>query len=906
MQRFYFLLCAISYLLFGQPLLGAAQFTAIPDTTFERYLITSGIDSDGLMNGQIATADAAAATTINIVGQGQPGMLRSLAGIEDFSSLTILVCTTQRMDSLDLRNNTNLQVVNVSNNSLTKLQMDGLVNLRELNCNNNQLPQINLSTNINLETLIINSNVLDSIDISQNSSLLTFIAAYNTLSQIDLSNQPLLTELNLAGNLLSTIDLSQQSNLLHLFLELNTIPRLDLSNNQLLERLVVYNNLLDSLDLSVQTKLELFYCYNNQLTNLDLSNCFHLKFLQGQNNDLERLNLHNGNNASIATMLVQGNAGNLIICVDSVYNVNNTWAKDDFATYSFACEPNVRGVFALDQNVNCVVESNEPRLSYQFLQVSSATDTLYATSNQLGQYQFGLQTGNYTLNALPISPYWTPCPNPQQLQVDSLNDRDTINWSMDASTLCPYLLVDLGAPFLRATGGGSSYTVSYCNLGTLAAHTPYVEVTLDTFLTFLGSSIPVSSQQGNVYTFQLDTLEVGACGAFNLLVVVDTAAQVGQTHCSQAHIFPDSNCANIWTGAVINAKGNCQQDTVFFILKNTGGNMQMAQAYTIFEDDIIIRLSPFNLSSGDSMVIAQAAKEGSTYRIEAHQDLGYPSSLGMPFIHAVVEGCNPTPNGNFNTGFVLQYYTGNSSPHVAVDCQPSIAAYDPNDKMAQPVGYGNQHYITANTPLRYRIRFQNTGNDTAFNIVIIDTLSEHLHIPSLQMGSSSHPYTWELREGHILELRFTDIKLVDSTTNEPLSHGFFHYSILPKSTLADGIVINNRATIYFDYNAPIFTNTSFHTIGEDFIRVPIQTLEAARNLDNIAVYPNPTQQQLYIDNLHNSIHLIALYDQLGQVVLEQTAGGGIEQLNLAALPAGLYYLRLSNNQQQAIKKIIKQ
>jgi hypothetical protein len=54
--------------------------------------------------------------------------------------------------------------------------------------------------------------------------------------------------------------------------------------------------------------------------------------------------------------------------------------------------------------------------------------------------------------------------------------------------------------------------------------------------------------------------------------------------------------------------------------------------------------------------------------------------------------------------------------------------------------------------------------------------------------------------------------LPDSTTDEPGSQGYVIYRIKPLPTLAFGDVIENTASIYFDENPPIVTNTTFHTI----------------------------------------------------------------------------------------------
>jgi uncharacterized repeat protein (TIGR01451 family) len=53
------------------------------------------------------------------------------------------------------------------------------------------------------------------------------------------------------------------------------------------------------------------------------------------------------------------------------------------------------------------------------------------------------------------------------------------------------------------------------------------------------------------------------------------------------------------------------------------------------------------------------------------------------------------------------------------DCSdPITGSYDPNDKTATP-----GEIALPDQWIDYRIRFQNTGNDTAFNIHLMDTLS---------------------------------------------------------------------------------------------------------------------------------------------------------------------------------------
>ncbi|MEM6803078.1 MAG: hypothetical protein AAF696_16860, partial [Bacteroidota bacterium] len=98
-------------------------------------------------------------------------------------------------------------------------------------------------------------------------------------------------------------------------------------------------------------------------------------------------------------------------------------------------------------------------------------------------------------------------------------------------------------------------------------------------------------------------------------------------------------------------------------------------------------------------------------------------------------------------------------------------AYDPNDKQASPSGNIPPSDIQQGQWLDYTIRFQNVGNDTAFNIVIKDTLDRKLDLGTLQMTAASHPYFFLIENNRSLSITFPDVLLVDSTTNEADSHG---------------------------------------------------------------------------------------------------------------------------------------
>jgi hypothetical protein len=141
-------------------------------------------------------------------------------------------------------------------------------------------------------------------------------------------------------------------------------------------------------------------------------------------------------------------------------------------------------------------------------------------------------------------------------------------------------------------------------------------------------------------------------------------------------------------------------------------------------------------------------------------------------------------------------------------------SYDPNDKGVEPAGDGPAGNIPPDTEwLTYTVRFQNTGNDTAFAVVIRDQLSPLLQRGTLEVLATSHTLTqMTLTSGGLAAFHFDNILLPDSGTNEQASHGYVRFRIRPLPDLAMGSIIQNTAGIYFDLNPPVVTNTVLNTV----------------------------------------------------------------------------------------------
>jgi hypothetical protein len=878
-----------------------AQITLIPDPYFESKLISLGVDSDGAINGQILSSDAAAVTYLDIGNSNNQGWITDLIGIDSFVNLVYLSCSGNQITSLSLNNLPLLRKLRVTSNQLTTLNLSSTVNLDTLWASNNLITTIDLSSCVNLVELRFTGNLITTLDLSNNVNLEYIYCYSNELDSIEFSTHPNLTFMSCWGNNLNTIDFSGMPNLYSLYCHDNKITEFDLSNVPNLRTFYCQDNRLPEIDLSFSTYLDYFNCSDNLLSSLDFAGASNISELSCKNNYFNTLDV-----TGIFTLYnfdSRGNSPGLRICVNDIVAAQNApnWDKDPAASYTLSCAlPNVEGQVSVDTNSNCVVDSLEQGLSSCIIEWkdSVSSQVYYTITNPNGAYSVGLPMGTYYTKITTPNIYWVPCLDSQIVHILSSGSVSSSDWAINDVINCPYVTVDISAPFLRMTGGGSSYSVSYCNNGTLPASNVYVEVNLDPALNFISSSIPFSAQVGNVYTFNIGALPMGDCGSFYIQVVVDTSAQFQQTHCTEAHIFPDSFCVPVWSGPIVDGSAVCNIDTISFFIDNIGSAMLGPHQYTIIEDDIAMRVGTIQLGAGQSTVIEQEVRLSKTYRIEIEQAVGFPPILGDPVFSIAVEGCNPLSNGSFNTGFITQFPNGNSSPFIAVDCQQNVASYDPNDKAAQPEGYGVQHYIEKNSPIDYKIRFQNTGTDTAFNIIIIDTLSAYLDLTSLQMGASSHAHTWEIIDSNTLKVTFANVVLVDSNANEALSHGFFRYRINQKTNNSLGSLIENQAAIYFDYNPPIFTNTTFHTIGENFVPLVLTIEDIYEESIEVTAFPNPFNYSttIKVEGKEYGELELSVFDITGRMMTKrQSTSSNQIQLSRGNLQAGIYFYELKGD-----------
>ena len=265
----------ILLILFCLPIIGFGQNVNIPDANFKAYLVgNTAINTNGDAEIQVSEA---------IVFNGTIDLdnlnISDLTGIEYFTILTELDCNNNNLTSLDISQNTSLNLLYCANNQLTSLDINAATALNVVQCQNNDLTSLDVSTNTALNTLYCQYNQLTSLDVSTNTAL----------------------------------------TILHCYL--NQLTILDISNDTALIELSCYFNQLTSLDVSNNTALNTLYCSNNNLTTLDV---------------------RNGNNTNFSVVNYSFNAKNnpnlYCIDVDNVAWSNANWINiDTWASFGTNC-----------------------------------------------------------------------------------------------------------------------------------------------------------------------------------------------------------------------------------------------------------------------------------------------------------------------------------------------------------------------------------------------------------------------------------------------------------------------------------------------------------------------------------------------------------------------------------------
>ena len=244
--------------------------------------------------------------------------------------------------------------------------------------------------------------------------------------------------------------------------------------------------------------------------------------------------------------------------------------------------------------------------------------------------------------------------------------------------------------------------------------------------------------------------------------------------------------------------------------------------------------------------------------------------------------------------------TDTSNNHtIVIDTVKS--GYDPNEMSVSPSGcIGSPSPVST---LQYSIGFENTGNDTAHNIYVMDTLSDNTDPSSVNLlFASAEMFVSKIHSGGhtILKFDFPHINLLDSSHHNQCN-GAVIFNINTKSGLSFGTTIDNRAGIYFDYNDVVMTNTTENTIG-----CPVATEVPQNKSVSLDVYPNPAGNELYVRSGSNSYSSFVVTNAIGQEIMQGPINGAVTRLNINLFAPGLYYIAVKGTDDVQVRKWLKQ
>jgi uncharacterized repeat protein (TIGR01451 family) len=206
--------------------------------------------------------------------------------------------------------------------------------------------------------------------------------------------------------------------------------------------------------------------------------------------------------------------------------------------------------------------------------------------------------------------------------------------------------------------------------------------------------------------------------------------------------------------------------------------------------------------------------------------------------------------------------------------------------------------FTADDYLYYTIRFENTGTAAALNVRVQDYLEGAIDPDSFRMVSASHNYVLD-RIGNQLTWRFENILLPAAVQDANGAKGYVQFKVKPLPGYSVGDMIQNTASIFFDYNPAIVTNT--------FATTFVESLGVDEYADSqFSIYPNPANDFINVKVKDGSLQKMTVYDLLGKTILEAGSSDiASGSMDISGVSSGIYLLEVvSDNNLKVTKKLI--
>lgn len=748
--------------------------------------------------------------------------------------------------------------LNVGNaNIIDVTGINGFSNLKKFDCSNNQIVTLNLTSINTLITLFCYSNSLSTLSINGLSNLKYLYSSFNDLNTLDVSTNTNLRDLDVMNNSITALNTSNLILLDYLECRNNQITNLNVNSNVNLTALNCSNNLLTSLNVTALPLLEQLYCENNQLTNLQFGANSVLSQLSCGENNLTTLNTStlvglsslDCSNNQISNFDVSQNLNlNSFICANNTITTLDCSLNTNLTTLSILNNPNLQTLFIKNgvNELNADSLLNCPNLTYicadDFQILSIAASYPLITINSFCTFAPG---GNFnTITGTAI--------------IDGNN-----NGCNSSDSIMPYLGLNV------SLNGVSTNTSVYTNgLGIY-----------NLFTTFPGIYQLTANLENPTY-FNFSSVEVDSNTINDLTILQNICITPNGSH-------PDVEVVL----APIDAARPGFNASYELAYKNKG-NQTLSGTVTLNYNDSVL-----------DYVSTTTAPTSQTSGV-----INWNYSNLQPFenrsIGLVLNVNSPVETPAVNIDDILNFTTtitplaGDEIPadNTFVFNQTVVGSYDPNDitclqgDTVSPSEIGNY--------LHYVINFENTGTYYAENVVVQDIIdTTQYDISSLQILNSSHNMDARIN-GNVVEFVFQNINLAAVSGNPPVGgHGNVLFKIRSKSNLVTGDQVIKKASIFFDYNAPIITNdaeTTYTSLNNGGFNPD----------DSLSVYPNPTSSVLNITS-DNTIESIELYDIQGRILEKSFQNSNAVILDISNRQSGIYFLKITSDKGSKVEKVVK-
>ncbi|KMQ60656.1 hypothetical protein ACM40_12885 [Chryseobacterium sp. BLS98] len=674
----------------------------------------------------------------------------------------------------------------------------------------------------------------------------------SAIVNLDISNLPKMNILTCNGGKLQTINYAGSTTMKYLLCSDNEISSIDVSSLVDLYSFNITGNLLTSLDVSNLTKLETLNCPANQLTSINLQNTPKLKYLEASFNNLSTLNLSQSpalNYLRIINNQLNSIDLSAVPLLQTLFLNNNQLTSLDIShntvlnTFS-APNNNLQSILMKNGRMTSGIYQNNPNLHY-------------ICCDDLEINNIISQNTTYGYNNVVVNSYCSFTPGGTFYTIQGNTKYDLNGNGCDPA--------DQNKAFQKfnVTGGGTSGSIVSNNSGNY--------------------SIPVLAGAHTITPVLENPAYFSISPASFTANFPTMASPLTQNFCITANgSHPDLEVVIIPLDSAVPGFNSDYK----IVYKNKGTTMQSGTVGFSYNDSIMDFVS--------STVTPNAQSTG---------NLTWNFTGLLPFetreIKVKFELNTPTDTPPVNNGDVLNYTAQiNGAPddtptdNTFTLNQTVVNSLDPNDKtclegtmIAQTLVGDYVHYL---------IRFENQGTANARNIVVKDVIdASKFDISTLTPLHASHSFVTRMT-GNTAEFIFENIQLpFDDANND----GYISFKIKTKSTLNMGDAFSNTANIYFDYNAPIITNTYTTTV-----RNVLAVSETRAGKDNVSIYPNPVQDILYIKSGEEIIKA-EIYDASGRIL--NSTGIRANTVNVADLAKGNYIIRLFTKDKTMIQKFIK-